>query len=58
MAGTSQDLVDQLKQKGIMVNLWFSDTLELWHQARDMEADVSTCNHPVAVLNAIHEAAK
>ena len=58
MAGTSQDLVDQLKQKGVMVNLWFSDTLELWHQARDMGADVSTCNHPVAVLNAIHESAK
>lgn len=57
LKGTSQDLVDQLKQKGLMVNLWFSDTLELWNQIRNMGADVSTCNHPVDVLKAIREAA-
>ena len=57
LKGTPQALVDQLKHEGIMINLWFSDTLELWHQIRDMGADVSTCNHPVDVLKAIREAA-
>ena len=54
--GTSQELVDQTKATGLKINLWHSDTLELWRQARDMGADYSTSNHPVQILQAIHAA--
>ena len=53
--GTPKSLVDQAKAAGLKVNLWHSETLELWKQIRDMGADVSTNNHPVAVLQAIRE---
>ena len=51
--GTEQAVVDRAKAAGLKINLWHSETLELWKQARDMGADVSTNNHPVAVLQAI-----
>ncbi len=53
--GTPKSLVDQAKAAGLKVNLWHSETLELWKRIRDMGADVSTNNHPVAVLQAIRE---
>ena len=56
LEGTPQTIVEQAKSAGLMVNLWFSDTPELWHEIHAMGADVSTCNRPVAVLNAIREA--
>ena len=56
LEGTVQAVVDQAKSAGLKVNLWFSDTPELWHEIHAMGADVSTCNRPVAVLNAIREA--
>ncbi len=56
LAGTEQALVDAAKAAGLKVNLWHSETLELWKKARDMGADVSTNNHPVAVLKAVREA--
>ena len=54
--GTSQELVDQTKAAGLKINLWHSDALELWQQARDMGAYYSTSNHPVQILQAIHAA--
>ena len=54
--GTEQALVDAAKAAGLKVNLWHSETLELWKKARDMGAAVSTNNHPVAVLQALREA--
>ena len=53
--GTSQKLVNQAKAAGLKINLWHSDTLKLWCQARDMGADYSTNNHPVQVLQAIRD---
>ena len=50
---TEQALVDKAIAAGLKVNLWHSETPELWKKARDMGATVSTNNHPVAVLNAI-----
>ena len=58
LVGTSQELVDRAKAGGLKVNLWHSDTLELWQKARDMGADYSTSNHPVQVLQAIRNAAR
>ena len=54
--GTSQDLVDKAIAAGFKVNLWHSETLELWKKARDMGASVSTNNFPIAVIKAIREA--
>ena len=54
--GTAQTHVDQLRAAGLKVNLWFSDTVELWRRAQAMGADVSTCNYPVTVLRAVREA--
>ncbi len=51
--GTTKPLVDQLKAAGLLVNLWHADTLERWQTAQALGADVSTCNRPVAVLNAV-----
>ena len=48
--------MNQTKATGLKINLWHSDTLELWRQARDMGADYSTSNHPVQILQAIHAA--
>ncbi len=50
-----QEAVDYAKAAGLKVNLWHSETLELWRKARDMGADISTNNFPVAVLKAIRE---
>jgi glycerophosphoryl diester phosphodiesterase len=54
--GTEQALVDAAKAAGLKVNLWHSETLELWKKARDMGADFSTNNYPVTVLKAVREA--
>ncbi len=53
LKGTEKELVDKVKAAGLKVNLWHSETLELWLKAREMGADVSTNNHPATVLNAI-----
>ena len=55
MLESPKELVPKAKAAGLMVNLWHSETLDLWRQARDMGADVSTNNFPVAVLKAIRE---
>ena len=59
IAPTLKDSPPALVQKaiaaGLKVNLWHSETLELWKQARDLGAVNSTNNHPVAVLQAIRE---
>ena len=52
--GTARALVNHAKETGLKINLWHSDTLELWRLARDMGADYSTSNHPVQILQAIH----
>ena len=54
--GTEQAMVDAAKAAGLKVNLWHSETLELWKKARDMGADFSTNNYPVAVMKALREA--
>ena len=58
LKGTEKELVDKVKAAGIKVNLWHSETLELWLKAREMGADISTNNHPATVLNAIKEYAE
>ena len=50
---TEKEMVDKAIAAGLKVNLWHSETLELWKKARDMGAFISTNNHPVAVLKAI-----
>ena len=52
---TDQALVEKAIAAGLVINLWHSETLELWKEAKARGASVSTNNHPVDVLNAIKE---
>ncbi|MBP5637854.1 MAG: hypothetical protein J6X55_00110 [Victivallales bacterium] len=51
--GTDQALVEKAIAAGLAINLWHSETLDLWKEAKARGAVVSTNNHPVDVLQAI-----
>jgi glycerophosphoryl diester phosphodiesterase len=53
--GTDQALVEKAIAAGLAINLWHSETLDLWKEAKARGAFISTNNNPVKVLQAIKD---